>query len=348
MASTNRPYVDQWKIGGVVHDIKPFNGTPAVEGYGGDDLSQAFENAAELHAAVAAGDFTKIHIGDYFPITLNGTYTDFARFTVPSGTTYYTDAALTTEGGTTEADIQGEYQSATAIKFKVSGTDVYAAIGDCTPGFEKSMNETLLMEVAAINPYLRHGDTELTAPHIVMLSRDCMANTIQMRCNNSVWFDTAAVNPWLGSAAFATLNDPNNGIIKLAEASALGPYIFKGPNNKGMRALLPAMAAGAGSPTSWAWNDRGRLFLPTEREVYGSPAWQMNSYETGNLYNQWPIFAGSSRHIIKGSGNGGGRCTWWLGTAATAAHFANVTNRGTADAYGASYALRVPLGFLLT
>ena len=55
------------------------------------------------------------------PVTLNGSYKDYARFTVPSGTIYYTDAALTTEGGTTEADLEGEYQSATAIKFKVSG-----------------------------------------------------------------------------------------------------------------------------------------------------------------------------------------------------------------------------------
>ena len=344
----NRPYIDQWEIDGVAHDILPYNGNPAIAGYGGNNLTEEFENAAAFHAAVAAGDFSRIHIGDYYPITLNGNYTDFARFTVPSGTTYYSDAGLTTEAGTTEEDIQGEYQSATAIKFKVSGTDVYAAIGDCTPGFEKSMNETLLMEVAAINPYLRMGDTELTAQHVLLCSRDCMANTMQMRCANSVWYDTEAVNPWKGSALHATLNDPDKGVIKLVEATDLGPYVFKGPNNKGMRSYLATMAAGAGSPTAGAWNDRGRLFLPTEREVYGSHVWQANGYEGMFHYNQWPIFRGSSRHIIKGSGNGGGRAVWWEESAGSATSFALVYSSGLAYYNYASYAYRAPLCFLFT
>lgn len=268
---SNRPYLDQMEVDGVTYDLRAANGTPLIEGYGGNDLSEEFASAEALHTAIAAGDFSKIHIGDYFPVTLNGSYKDYARFTVPSGTTYYTDAALTTEGGTTEADAEGEYQSATAIKFKVSGTDVYASISDCTAGFTKSMNANVKLEVAAINPYLRHGDTELTAQHILLCSRDCLPPTLQYRCNNSVWFDTTQVNPWRGSALWETLNNADDGIIKLLEATSLGAYVFKGPNNKGMRAMLATMAAGAGSPTNWAWTDRGRLFLPTEREVYGAP-----------------------------------------------------------------------------
>lgn len=346
----NRPYLDQMEVDGVTYDLRAANAVPAVEGYGGNDLSEEFATAEALHTAIAAGDFSKIRIGDYFPVTLNGSYKDYARFTVPSGTTYYTDAALTTEGGTTEADLEGEYQSATAIKFKVSGTDVYAAIGDCTAGFTKSMNANVKLEVAAINPYLRHGDTELTAQHILLCSRDCLPPTLQYRCNNSVWFDTTQVNPWRGSALWETLNNADNGIIKLLEATDLGAYVFKGPNNKGMRAMLATMAAGAASPTNWAWTDRGRLFLPTEREAYGAPAWgNAGGYEAGNLYNQWPIFAGSSRHMIKGAGDGGGRSYWWLETAASATGFATVYGNGLAYYYTAANPLiRVPLCFLLT
>lgn len=346
----NRPYLDQMEVDGVTYDLRAANGTPLIEGYGGNDLSEEFSTAEALHTAIAAGDFSKIHIGDYFPVTLNGSYKDFARFTVPSGTTYYTDAALTTEGGTTEADLEGEYQSATAIKFKVSGTDVYASISDCTAGFTKSMNANVKLEVAAINPYLRHGDTELTAQHILLCSRDCLPPTLQYRCNNSVWYDTTQVNPWRGSALWETLNNADDGIIKLLEATSLGAYIFKGPNNKGMRAMLATMAAGAGSPTNWAWTDRGRLFLPTEREVYGAPAWgNAGGYEAGDLYNQWPIFAGSARHIMKGAGDGGGRSNWWLGTAYSAATFAYVSYYGYAYATAAAYTnIRVPLCFLLT
>lgn len=345
----NRPYLDQMEVDGVTYDLRAANGSPAVEGYGGSDLSEEFANAAAFHAALAAGDFSKIHIGDYYPITLNGNYKDFALWTVPSGTAYFSDAALTTSAGTTEADLQGSYQSATAVKITISGTDYYVAIGDCEAGYSKSANAVMKMEVAAINPYLKHGDTELSVQHILMCSRDCFPNTVQMRCNNSVWHDTSAVNPWLGSAGYATLNDPNNGIIKLVEATDLGAYVFAGPQNKGMRALLPSMAAGAGSPTTWAWNNRGKLFLPTEREVYGAPAWgSPGGYEAGNLYNQWPIFAGSARHVIKGAGDGGGRCDWWGESATSATYFAFVNGNGTADYGGASTAFRVPLCFLIT
>ena len=345
----NRPYLDQMEVDGVTYDLRAANGTPLIEGYGGNDLSEEFENAAALHTAIAAGDFSKIHIGDYFPITLNGSYKDFARFTVPSGVTYYSDAALTTEVDTTDAAYEGEYQSATAIKFKISGTDYYAAIGDCTAGYEKSMNANVKMEVAAINPYLRYGDTELTAQHILLCSRDCLPPTLQYRCNNSVWFDTTQVNPWLGSALYETLNNANDGIIKLVEASALGAYVFKGPNNKGMRSYLETMAAGAGSPTNGAWADRGRLFLPTEMEVYGTAVWQKHERVLMFHYNQWPIFAGSGRHIIKGAGDGGGRSGWWLETAYSAASFAYVNGSGYAYGYAAAGAyIRVPLCFLLT
>ena len=291
----NRPYLDQIEVDGTTYDLRAANGTPLIEGYGGNNLREEF-TAAQLHAAVAAGDFSKIRVGDFFPITLSGSFHDAA-------------------------------------------TDE-----------EKNLNANMKMEVAAINPYLRHGDTELKAQHILLCSRDALPPTLQMRSENSTWYDTTAVNPWLGSALYATLNDPDRGIIKLVEATDLGPYIFTGPNNKGMRAILPTMAAGASSPSTWAWSDRGKLFLPEEREVYGSIIWSNTSgYNAANLYNQWPIFAGSARHIIKGAGDGGGRCSWWLESAASAASFAGVNGYGYADNYGAANTyIRAPLCFLLT
>lgn len=346
----NKPYVDKTIIDGVTYDIRAANGTPVISGYGGNDLSEEFENAAELHAAIAAGDFSKIRVGDFWPITLSGSYKNFAKYTVPAGTTYYTEASLTNNSGTTEAAMAGYYQSATAVKITISGTDYFVSINDCSLGYTETLNNAVMkMEVAAINPYIQHGDTALTAQHVLFCSRDCLPPTLAMRAANSVWHDTAAVNPWLGSALYATLNDEDDGIIKLVEATDLGQYLFKGPRSKGMRALLPTMASGAAAPTSWAWNNRGKLFLPTEREVFGAPVWQQASYEAGNLYNQWPIFAGSARHIMKGAGNGGGRCDWWLETATTAASFAHVDSAGGAnDSYAAATYIRAPLCFLAT
>lgn len=292
----NRPYLDQIEVDGTTYDLRAANGTPVIEGYGGNDLSEEFANAAALHAAIAAGDFSKIRVGDYFPITVSGTFHDAAA----------------------DAD--------------------------------KTLNANVKMEVAAINPYLRFGDTELTAQHILLCSRDCLPPTLQMRSENSIWFDTTQVNPRLGSALYATLNDADNGIIKLVENTELGPYIFKGPNNKGMRAYLETMAAGAASPTTGAWSDRGRLFLPEEMEVYGSKIRSPKSNAIADmLYNQWPIFAGSGRHIIKGAGDGGARSYWWLETACSATTFCGVNTDGRAANYSAAdTCIRVPLCFLLT
>ena len=347
----NNPYIDKAVIDGVTYDIRAVNGTPVISGYGGNDLSEEFENAAEMHAAIAAGDFSKIRVGDYWPITLNGSYKNFAKYTVPAGTTYYTEASLTNNAGTTEAAMAGYYQSATAVKITISGTDYFVSINDCSLGYTETLNNVIAKEeIGAINPYLQHGDTALTAPHVLFCSRDCLPPALAMRVANAVWHDTAAVNPWLGSALYATLNDETDGIIKLVEATDLGQYLFKGPQSKGMRAMLPTMASGAAAPTSWAWSNRGKLFLPTEREVYGAPAWgDKGGYEAGNLYNQWPIFAGSARHIMKGSGNGGGRCHWWLETATTATSFAYVSYYGYAGSYpAANTSIRVPLCFLVT
>ena len=346
----NRPYLDQLEVDGTTYDLRAANGTPLIEGYGGNDLSEEFANAAALHTAIAAGDFSKIHIGDYYPITLNGNYKDFALWTVPSGVTYYSDAALTTEAGETEADLQGSYQSATAVAITISGTTYYVAVTDCTAGFTKSINAVMKMEVAAINPYLRFGDTEFSAQHVLLCSRDCMPQTNQYRCSNGVWYDTTQVNPWRGSALYETLNNATNGIIKLVEATALGAYVFAGPNGKGMRAYLETMAAGAAAPTAGAWSDRGKLFLPEEMEVYGSKIRSPKGTGIADmLYNQWPIFAGSGRHIIKGAGDGGGRSTWWLETATSATTFAYVNHYGNANSTSAAYtAIRAPLCFLIT
>ena len=273
------------------HAYRPQNGV-----YEGRDLSTVFASAAALHAAVAAGNFKKIHVGDYWPITLNGTYHNYA-----------TDADAT-------------------------------------------MNAVMKMEVAAINPYIQHGDTALTAPHILFCSRDCMPPTLQYRSENSTWYDTDAVNPWLGSHLYQTLNNADNGIVKLVEATDLGAYLFAGPNSKGMRAYMYTMAAGAGAPTAGAWSDRGKLFLPEEREVYGSNIRTPDT--TGiatNLYNQWDIFRGSARHIMKGAGNGGGRCDWWLESAYSATSFCIVGSGGFATNTLAAYTnFRVPLCFLFT
>lgn len=262
--------------------------------YGGRDLSQVF-TAAQLHTKVAAGDFTGIRVGDYWPITLSGTYYDYAE------------------------------------------------------SANKTLsNAVVKLEVAGIDSYYNYADTPVPH-HLVLISRDCLPNTMKMRSADATWYDATATNPWLGSAAYKTLNDPSNGLLPLVAATGIGAYIYAGPNSKGMRYLAETKAAAAVDATSWGWADRGKLWLPTEREIWGQDVWSEHKWGSSPSL-QLPIFAGTLKHVIKGLGNAGSRSTWWCSSslAGSAASFCVVANIGNASTFGASRALGVPLCFLLS
>lgn len=329
-------------------DIAPNN-----HSFDGKNLSTVFASAAAFRAAMAAGDFSKIRIGDYWPLSLSGTFRDYGAYTVPSGTAYFSDASLTTAAGTTSAKIEGAYSSATAVTFKVSGVDVYCAIGDCLDYFERTLSNAVVnLEVAGINNYWRYGDSGDLAgarPHITFVSRDCLPFTLRMRKANGVWENAEETNPWRGSALFKTLNDPDYGVIKIIKATTIGAYLYNGPNGGGMRALMETKAAGATTASGWAWADRGGLFLPFESEIWGHGVWGGTSGYNLGVNLQLPIFARTRRHISKGIGNGASRHYWWAASSysGSAAAFCNVSSSGYPTYGSAVYSLGAPVCFVM-
>lgn len=260
--------LNQMQVGGVVYDIEDSAAREEViklkddiisvqnYTYSGRDLSAVFGTPSALHAAVSAGDFKNIRVGDYWPITLNGTIYDYAG------------------------------------------------------SAEKTLSNAIInLEVAGVNFYRQYGDPAVPN-HLLFCSRDLLPWTLMFRSENTTWYDTAATNPWLGSHLYQTLNNPSNGLLPLVAATDIGVYIYAGPNGNGMRFLGETKGPADRTATSWAWADRGKLFLPSEREVWGGDTWSEHSYG-GGIALQWPIFAGTMRHIIKGLGNGGGRFDWW-------------------------------------
>ena len=189
----------------------------------------------------------------------------------------------------------------------------------------------------------------ITVNHLVMCSRDLLPWALQYRSAATTWYDTDATNPWLGSALYETLNNATNGLLPIIAASDLGAYIYAGPNSKGMRTLIATKAAGATAATGWAWRDRGKLFLPAEREVWGQDIWSEHEFD-GGVCLQWPIFSGSRRHIVKGLGNGGSRYGWWCESskAGTNSNVCGVASRGTVTYNNAdSTAVGAPVCFVL-
>lgn len=259
--------------------------------YSGRDLSVIFGTLSALHAAVSAGDFSKIRVGDYWPITLSGSIKDYAS---------------------------GETKTLSNAVFK--------------------------LEVAP-QVYLNYGDTPVPN-HLLMCSRDLLPWTLMYRSEDTTWYDGSQTNPWLGSHLYQTLN-ATDGILPLVE-EIFGSYMYAGPNGNGMRFLLETKAKDAANATVWGWGDRGKLFLPTEREVWGQDFWSEHSLGGGAAV-QWPMFIGSLKHIIKGLGNGGSRHSWWCQSscAGNNSYFTLVNTYGYPnDAAAANTWLSAPLCFL--
>lgn len=315
--------------------------------YEGRDLKALFGTALAFRTAVAAGNFDNIRIGDYWPISLSGTFRDVGAYTCPSGTTYYSDTGLTTSVGTTGKAYEATYVNATYCSISISSTTYYVSTAACLAYFVRTLSNAVVnLEVAGINLYYNHGDTALAVPHILFCPRDCLPVSCRMRKTDAIWHSEATTSPWLGSAMYATLNDVTYGLLPLIAATDIGAYIYAGPNSAGMRTMLPDMATGVSTPTGWAWRDRGKLFIPMEKEVWGTAVWASHANHQA-LSVQWPIFIGTLRHIVKGAGNAGSRTNWWCATATSATYFAYVSGDGRPNIHGAADAYNVAFCFLV-
>lgn len=108
------------------------------------------------------------------------------------------------------------------------------------------------------------------------------------------------------------------------------------------RALLPQRYSASGMLSinnSWSWKDMGKLWIPSEIEVYGCGVWAENGYDKGGFV-QYPIFNCNMRRV-KELGDGGDRNNWWLLSAPTGntSNFCSVYNNGSANSNSASNTL---------
>lgn len=201
--------------------------------------------------------------------------------------------------------------------------------------------EVVEMQIAGINVYKNHGDTAL-GNHIIWLSRDCLAQTYQMRpvANNN---GTAAEkNPFRASALFSTLQNSIYPTIPEEWRNIIGD----------MRCLYGERYSSSGTvnyDTGWDWQNRGRLILPSVKEVFGDNGLSEHFENGGGGLNiQWPIFIGGN--VIKGLGRGGPRCDWWLCSAGSGSNvnFCNVRDDGASDYSWAATHSGIPLGYITT
>ena len=173
--------------------------------------------------------------------------------------------------------------------------------------------EKVIMEIAGIDTYYNTGDLPYNH-HIDWISRDCLKTPYKWTSksnNNGVPEGTDGIGiidecPYMISDIKSTLN---NTIYKLLPSDVKAYIIPK-------RSLLEVRANKNNiltSSTSFKWKEMGKLWLPSEFEVFGSVECGTKLWSAGQSV-QYPIFANSWEKRVKGAGNGGARQFWWLST----------------------------------
>lgn len=202
--------------------------------------------------------------------------------------------------------------------------------------------EKVIMEVAGIDQYYKCADASI-GHHVDFISRDALSGAKQYNTTATNNGTADKKSPWLASALYTTLNTTVYNTLP----ADLKPCIIE------KRALLEERYGAAGGLTAdsgWSWQNAGKLWLPTEVEVFGCVHWSQPGYGSGgggcNL--QYPIFIGGSKHLIKGDGNGGSRCAWWelSALAGSASTICSFSSGGYADNSSAAHTgVRAPLCF---
>ena len=188
-----------------------------------------------------------------------------------------------------------------------------------------SNGEKVRMEVAGIDTYIGHQSNN--NHRIYWISRDCLKTTYAMNDTNT------NTGGFPASKLKTTLNTT---IFNMLPAE--------------VQAVIVADKRLCSTKGSWEWKEDQKLWLPSEVEVWGFNSWSEVGYGNG-CGIQFPIFAGSLRHICKGLGFGaaatGSRCGWWCDSpcASSTTNFCYVSTVGLANNNYASSALGVPVCF---
>lgn len=192
-------------------------------------------------------------------------------------------------------------------------------------------NKTHDMQIAGINVYTAATNQKL-GNHIDFISRDCYSQPVQWNLTNNNNGTAEQHQPYLASNVYKFLEELYN---KLPE-DVQSVISLK-------RTILEYRYSASGAltnSTSHGWEDLGKLWLPSEYEVFGSTVWGTKGYSAGQAV-QYPIFANSWKNRIKGG------VDWCLLSVVgdSSAFVCYVTGNGYSRCYDAANLYHVPLCF---
>lgn len=200
--------------------------------------------------------------------------------------------------------------------------------------------DTVQAQIAGMDTYYKTGDSEL-GHHIDFISRDCLTATYKWNTTNINNGNGTNAAPWMVSALKASLD----GLVTSLPAGLQSVVVTK------LAMIETRYTSGSTltDSTLWDWNNMGKLWVPSEFEVFGTIVWGTRGYsQNGGV--QYPIFGNSWKNRIKGLGHNGERTSWWLSSVCggNSTTCCRVSYNGSPSYYNASGALRVPLCFRIS
>ena len=214
--------------------------------------------------------------------------------------------------------------------------------------------------IAAIDPYYNSGNNAM-GHHLTIFAGFSAANVVFNTINNNNGSAYNA-NPFKASKLYAVLNGVNNAQTNKIGACGFdatgGCYLntfstalrnimveqnFLAPQRYSSTAALTDHTA-----CNWNWEGRGKLFAPSEIEVYGTlihskrATMTQQEFEAYGPYCQWDIFKSVAGRLLFG------RTNFWLSSVGGggSSHACNVTGDGVATCNDTSHTpIRAPLCF---
>jgi len=161
--------------------------------------------------------------------------------------------------------------------------------------------------LAHFDPYYQCDDSA-KGHHIAFIASApvAVAKTVTGVANDSyLMWNTANTNQGTADVKNPYLNSNLKAWEKLFEAclpEGLTKYLLT------QRVLLEERYSASGAlsdSNSWSWQDIGKVWSPSEMEVYGCPVWGTKGYSVG-FDCQFDLFRDTA-HRLNGT-----RCSWWL------------------------------------
>lgn len=239
------------------------------------------------------------------------------------------------------------------IKARITAGD-YAGlhVSDYIP-ITCSNDYKLNAQIAGMNTYTGYSDQEV-GNHIDFICKELWDDSHVMNkidynngnANSPNPFLASDLNYWLNSMSGTVPNSETDTVTTVeVDYTADGILYYLPDKLKNQiitkRVLLPSRYKADSvliQDNSWSWKSTGKLWIPSEIEVYGITCWGNNGHGAGGFV-QYPIFIGNMNRLKKRCFNKD-RCLWWLlsASAGDSTNFADVSVYGHCNFDSATYA----------